>query len=310
MAEKVIHQNGKSRLHRNTMTDYVLIVICALIAFVTVYPMWYVICCALSEPIEVLRGNITFRPIGFTTDSLALVARNQEMWHAMMMSVFYASVATVGMLICCMLMAYPLTRPNLKCRRLVVIFLVLPMYFSGGLTPTFIIMTKVLKLYNTVWAVVLPSFISIFNIILCRTFLASLPQELNEAAFIDGAGNWQVLWRIVLPLAKPVLAVISIYTIVGNWNAWWNSMLYQTKTYMHPLQMYLQRLIIQQSVNIMELAEAGADADELRNAAQQALSARQIKFSFIVFVTVPILMIYPMFQKHFVKGVMLGSPKG
>lgn len=295
---------------RSKIFDGAVMILCTLIGFITLYPMWYVICCAVSEPVEVLRGSITIWPVGFSLDSFRTVLSNQEMWSSMKMSVFYTVLATVGMLTVCMLMAFPLTRPNLRFRRLVVIFLVVPMYFSGGMIPTFIVYTKVLNLYNTVWAVIFPSFISIFNIILCRTYLASLPNDLSEAAYIDGAGNWQVLTRIVLPLAKPVLAVISIYTIVGVWNSWWYSMLYQTKTYLHPLQMFLQRLIIQQSINLQDLMQSGADADEIAQAAKKAMSARQLKFSFIVVTTLPILMVYPMFQKHFVKGVMLGSLKG
>ena len=290
--------------------DVSIVAICALLGFITLYPMWYVICCSISDPYAVLRNDVVIWPVGFSLESFKTVFSDANLLGATKMSVFYTLTALVGMMATCTLMAFPLTRPNLKFRKLVVIFLVIPMYFTAGMVPRFIMFTKVINLYNTVWAVVLPSFVSIFNIILCRTYMASLPNDMCEAAYIDGAGNWQVFTRIVLPLCKPVLAVIAIYTIVGNWNAWWNSMIYQTKTDLHPLQMYLRRLIIQQSVNLTDLASSGADADEIAQAAQKAMAARQLKYSFIVVTTVPILMVYPMFQKHFVKGVMLGSLKG
>ncbi len=290
--------------------DTILVIVCVLIGLITLYPMWYVICCSISEPREVLKGAVTIWPRGFSLSNYRTVLFNTDFWNAAKMSVFYTTVCTVGMLVACMLMAYPLTRPNLFFRKFVVIFLVVPMYFGGGMAATFIIYTKVLGLYNTIWAVILPGFVSIFNIILCRTYVAGLPHDLSEAAFIDGAGNFQVLLRIVVPLSKPVLAVIAIYTIVGIWNSWWNSMLYQTKTYLHPLQMYMQRLLIQQSINIMDLAESGADAEEIMEASRKAMSARTLKFTFITVATLPILLTYPMFQKHFVKGVMLGSLKG
>ena len=208
-----------------------------------------------------------------------------------------------------MLMAFPLTRPNLKFRKFVTFFLLIPMYFGGGMIASFIVVAKFLDLYNTVWAIILPG-VSIWNIILCKTFLQSIPAELSEAAYIDGASNTQVLLKIFVPLAKPVLAVISIYTIVGIWNSWFGSMLYQSDTSLHPAQMYLQRILIQQNVNLAELIKKGATKEMIEAAAESANLAKQLKYSMIVVVTLPILMVYPLFQKHFVKGVMLGSLKG
>ncbi len=226
-----------------------------------------------------------------------------------MMSLFYVVIGLTIMLVSCMLMAFPLTRPNLKGRKLVTFFLLIPMYFSGGMITTFIVVAKFLNLYNTVWAIILPG-VSIWNIILCKTFLESIPQDLSEAAYIDGAGNTQVLLKIFVPLAKPVLAVISIYTIVGIWNSWFGSMLYQSRTNLHPAQMYLQRVLIQQQVNLARLMQEGVTMEMVKDAVETANVAKQLKYAMIVVVTLPILMVYPMFQKHFVKGVMLGSLKG
>lgn len=296
--------------NRKTATDYILAAVAVLIGVVTVYPMWYVFCMSISDPAAVIRGDVTFFPIGFYIESYQTIFKDTALFHALFNSLLYVAFSLAMMLVSCLMVAYPLTRPNLKFRKFVVFFLLIPMYYGGSMIPTYMIYTKVLHLYNTFWAVAVPHGIGIMNIILCRSFLASIPQDLTDAAYIDGASNTQVLVRIIIPLAAPVLAVISIYTIVAVWNSWFSSMLYQTNTDLHPVQMYLQRLLIQQKVNINALVEQGASAATIANAVRAAQLANQLKYAMICVVTLPILMVYPMFQKHFVKGVMLGSLKG
>lgn len=296
-------------LHRLTGTDIAITVIVVIIGLITVYPMWYVICMSISSPTAVAQGTISFFPDAFRLDAYKLVFKDAQLIHSLLMSLFYVVIGVAIMLTSCMLMAYPLTRPNLKFRKQITIFLLIPMYFSGGMIASFLVVAKFLHLYNTVWAIILPG-VSIWNIILCKTFLQSIPNDLSEAAFIDGASNLQVLLKIFVPLAKPVLAVITIYTIVGIWNSWFGSMIYQTHVELHPAQMYLQRILIQQNVNMMELVKDGATEDMLKAAAESAHLAKQLKYAMIVVVSVPILLVYPFFQKHFVKGVMLGSLKG
>ena len=296
-------------LHRITGTDIAITVIVVVIGLITVYPMWYVICMSISTPSAVAQGSITFWPDAFRLDSYKVIFKDGDLGRSLLMSLFYVVVGLAIMLVSCMLMAFPLTRPNLKYRKFVTFFLLIPMYFGGGMIATFIVVAKFLHLYNTVWAIILPG-VSIWNIILCKTFLQSIPHDLSEAAYIDGASNTQVLLQIFVPLAKPVLAVISIYTIVGIWNSWFGSMLYQSNTALDPAQMYLQRVLIQQNVNLSELMKKGATKEMMQAAAEAANMAKQLKYSMIVVVTLPILIVYPLFQKHFVKGVMLGSLKG
>lgn len=296
-------------LHRITGTDIVIMAVVVLIGLVTLYPMWYVICLSISDPASVAQGRIVFWPDAFRLDSYKIIFKDSQLWHSLLMSLFYVVVGLAIMLTSCMLMAFPLTRPNLKFRKLVTFYLLVPMYFGGGMIASFLVVAKFLNLYNTVWAIILPG-VSIWNIILCKTFLDSIPHDLSEAAYIDGAGNNQVLLKIFIPLAKPVLAVIAIYTIVGIWNSWFGSMLYQTDQSLHPAQMYLQRVLIQQQVDLAKLAQEGATQEMMEAAAETANVAKQLKYSMIVVVTLPILLVYPMFQKHFVKGVMLGSLKG
>lgn len=290
--------------------DVIVILLSLFVCFITMYPMWYVIIMSISDPVAASGSSIKFWPVGFYTGSYSVILAETDFWISLRNSVGYVLIGTVLMLMTTMLVAYPLTRPNLKGRKACVVFLLIPMYFGGGLIPTFIIMTQVLKLYNTIWATILPASYSIWNIILCKTFLQSIPHELAEAAYIDGAGNRQALTHIYLPLSKPVLAVISIYTIVGIWNSWFGAKIYQTDPAIQPAQLYLQKVLVEQSVDMTKMLEQNMSPEMIEAMNAKALSARQLKYSMIVIVTLPILMVYPMFQKHFVKGVMLGSLKG
>ena len=161
-------------------------------------------------------------------------------------------------------------------------------------------------MYDTRLAMILPGAVGIMNIILARTYFTTIPSSLSESAEIDGANNFQILFDIFIPLSKPILAVIAIYTIVNIWNSWFNAMVYLPSPDKHPLQMYLQRILVSQTIDLTELKTA----EEIQQAQQKALGATQLKYSMIVFITMPIIFVYPMFQKHFMKGVMLGSLKG
>ena len=284
----------------------VVTLIAVFTCFITIYPMWYVIVMSVSDPAAAAAGKVTFWPVGFSVSSYELVLNNPRFWISIRNSVLYVLVGCVLMLFTTMSVAYPLTRPNLKGRKLVNLFLIIPMYFGGGMIPSFILVTK-LGLYNSPLALILPGCYSIWNIILCRTYLASIPHELGEAAFIDGATNMQALMRIYLPLAKPVLAVILIYTIVGVWNTWFSAVLYTTRQEIQPIQVYLQTVL--NAANPKDLG-VNYTPEALEVYMRRAMNARQVKYAVIVVVTVPILMVYPMFQKHFTKGIMLGSLKG
>ena len=299
----------RKKLKRLTLFDVIVLILSAGACFITIYPMWYVIIMSISDPVVAAGSGVTFWPSGFYLGSYQIILREMDFWLSVRNSVLYVIAGLVLMLATTLLVAYPLTRPNLKGRKACVIFLLIPMYFSGGMIPSFILITK-LGLYNTPWATILPGAYGICNIILCKTYLQSIPHELAEAAYIDGAGNMQALTRIYLPLAKPVLAVISIYTIVGIWNSWFGAKLYQPNPAIQPVQLYLQKVLVEQSVDLSKMMEQNMTQEMMEAMTAKAMSARQLKYSMIVVVTLPIIMVYPMFQKHFVKGVMLGSLKG
>ena len=193
---------------------------------------------------------------------------------------------------------------ELRGRKYVVAFVLLPMYFGGGLIPTFLLMSK-LNLYNNIFAIIVPASFNIWYIILTRTYFTGLPRDIRESAFIDGASNFTVLRRIYLPLAKPILAVVSIYSIVTMWNNWFAAQVYLPDKNLHPLQLYLKRVLVAQTVDLTKLNSA-----DIENAMNQMLSATQMQYAMIIFTTLPIIFTYPFFQKYFIKGVMLGSLKG
>lgn len=281
-----------------------LVSFCLVILFITIYPMYYVLILSISKPTEVAKGGIYFWPRGLYLGSYEVIIKDTRLWRSYLNTIIYAGCSTLLMLFTTTIMAYPLTRPNLKFRKAVVFFLILPMYFSGGLIPTFLVYYK-LGLYNTMLAMILPS-VSIWNIILVRTYFQSIPRSVVESAFIDGANHFQILWSIFIPLSKPVLAVISIFTIVGVWNNYFSAMVYLPSEELHPIQMYLQRILVAQSVDLRKTMTM----EDTRDAIKRMLTSEQLKYSIIMFVSLPIIMVYPLFQKYFIKGVMLGSLKG
>lgn len=284
------------------------LLICLFGVLICLYPMYYVFIMSISDPIESATG-VYFLPKKIFLGGYRILLKDPELWRGLGNTVLYCAVTTLGMLFVTFLAAYSLSRPKLKGRRLVVIYLLVPMYFGGGLIPGYLNMVK-LGLYNTRLALMLPAFCGISYIILVTTYLRSQPRDLEEAAFVDGAGHWTVMSRIALPLAKPVLAVISIYQIVGQWNSWFGAMVYLTDYTKHPVQLYLRRILVQNTNLIKELASRGITPEEAENVMMRSMSSRQLKYAVIMIVTLPIVCVYPMFQKHFVKGVMLGSLKG
>lgn len=303
-----ISKKHKSRLKHWEAFDTVVTIIAILVCFITIYPMWYVICMSFSEPLAAARGEVSFWPVGFSIESYKIVFQNTQFWVGIRNSVFYVVAVCAIMLFTTVCVAYPLSRPNLKGRKFLNIYLLIPMYFGGGLIPYFLVVTR-LGLYNNPLALILPCSFSIWNIIMCRTYFQnSIPKELSEAAMLDGASNMQILRKVVIPLAKPIIAVIMIYTAVGVWNSWFDASIFTTDKAIQPVQMFLRRVLVQQTSTTQSMA--GMTAEIQQAMAEMQMSNRQIRYSMIVIVTVPILMIYPMFSKYFTKGVVMGSLKG
>ena len=302
--------NKNSRIHEGSLAgDIVIYAIVILLCLVCLYPMYFVLVTSLSDPAYAQQMTTYLWPKSQTGVYLGAYKRpfsDTTMWGAYKNTIVYTILPTVLMIVTCALCAYPLTSPKLIGRKVCNIFLLIPMYFGGGLIPTFLLMTK-LHLYDNMWAVIVPASFSIWYIILTRTYFASIPEELREAAKIDGANNYRCLWNVYLPNAKPILAVIALYTIIGVWNSWYHASIYITDREWQPLQLFLRRILVEQTE---QLANATMDdAETLRMAQEQQISNNQLKYTIIIVSSLPMLVAYPFFQKYFVKGVMLGSLK-
>lgn len=297
----------RNRIRRGSpIVSALFYIIIAILCFAAAYPIYYVIIKSISDPVRAVKENITFLPAGFYLGLYKPIVMDIMMWRSYAFTIFYTAANTLLVLLTSIMGAYPLASPKLRGRKLVVFYMLIPMFFYGGMIPSFLNNLQ-LGLYNNVWAMIIPGGVNIGYIILLRTyFFSSVPAELRESAEMDGAGVLKILTKIYVPLAKPVLAVIAIYCIVGNWNSWFGAMIYLPNPDLHPLQMYLRRVLVAQTVDLTQ----NVTRDMLDEAVRQSLSAQQMKYALIVFTTLPILMIYPFFQKHFVKGIMLGSLKG
>lgn len=293
---------------KSIAASVIIYIVVALMAFVCVYPMYFVLITSLSDPQYAQQMNVYWWPkseTGVFLGSYERLVTDITMWKAYANTIVYTIIPTVLMLVTCCLCAYPLTSPKLVGKKIINFFILVPMYFGGGLIPTFLLMTK-LGLYDNIWAVIIPASFSIWYIILTRTYFASIPEEMREAAKIDGANNYQCMFQIYIPNAKSILAVIAIYTLVARWNAWYDAMIYIPNTALQPLQLYLRRVLIDQTVDLTQALSA-ADMEAL---VLKQMSNDQLKFSMIIFTTLPILCAYPFLQRYFIKGVMVGSLKG
>lgn len=290
---------------RIAIADVVVCAVCVFLAIMTLYPMYYVLIMSISGPEAVLKMDVILYPKDVQFNSYQVILAKTDMWRSYANTIFYVIVTTLFMVTTSLLVSYPLTFKNLVGRKLLVVFLLIPMYFSGGLIPSFLLVNS-LGLYNTIWAVILPGAYGIWNIILMRTYLNSISETLREAAKIDGANNFQILFQIYRPLAKPIIGVIAIYTVVGVWNSWFNALVYLTDIDLQPLQLYLRRVLIE----VTQRLDAAVTAEEARRIADLRLQNITLQYAMIIFTTLPMIFVYPFFQKSFVKGVMIGSLKG
>ena len=270
-----------------------------LLTLITLYPFVYVFSMSVSDPYAVMRQEVWLLPKGFTLDSYEKVFQNKDLWMNYGNTLWYTVVGTLINMVCLVIGAYPLSRKNLFLRRPIMKAITFTMFFSGGMIPTFMVINS-LGLYNTRWAMVIPNAVSVWNLIIARTYFEGIPEELIESAKLDGANDLTILGRVVLPLSKSILAVLMLFSAVNHWNAYFNAVLYLPSPEIQPLQIYLQKLLI----NMSDIS--GGDNPLGISRSMQVV---QMRYSTILVVTLPILCIYPFLQKYFVKGVMIGAIK-
>lgn len=297
-----------SSMGRMTMGDKVFEVVncifLGLIACIILYPLIYVVSASFSDAMAVTSGKMWLWPVDVTLENYQQVFKNDNIMRGYRNSLIIMGSGTALNLVMTILAAFPMSRRDLWGRDVLMKLMTFCMFFSGGLIPTYLLIAKTLKLMNNWLALILPGALSVYNMIIMRTYFStSIPYELHEAAEIDGCTPFGTLMRIVLPLSGPIIAVIGLYYAVGHWNSYFSALLYINREDIQPLQLYLRKVLT--ANNTQSLMEMGAD-----EAARAAMRAETIKYSVIVVSSVPMLIIYPFVQRFFVKGVMIGSVKG
>ncbi|SEG66977.1 carbohydrate ABC transporter permease [Paenibacillus sp. UNC499MF] len=271
-----------------------------LLMIVTIYPLVYVVFASLSDAGSLLaHKGFLWKPVGFSLDAYANVFRNPMILKGYGNTFFVVIAGLAINILLTSLGAYALSRKSLAYRKRIMLFIVFTMFFSGGLIP-FYLTVKGVGLANTLWALIIPTAVNTFNLILMKTAFEGIPDALEESAKIDGANDFVILFRIVLPLSLPVLAVMLLYYGVGHWNAWFNALIFLQERSMFPLQLILREILLQGEAN----SNLGASEGDV------AMLTVTLKYATIIVATVPILLVYPFLQKYFVKGALIGAIKG
>lgn len=297
-----VRNNKVKKSKEDKIFDFILYGIAAILIVVALYPMYFIVIASISNPNLVSNGEILFLPKGINFKAYEQLASYSQLWTGYKNTILYVIFGTIFTLVVNIPAAYALSRRKLYGRTALTIFYLIPMFFTGGLIPTYLAVQQ-FHLLDTFWVMVLPFSVVTYYIIVGRTFFAnSIPEELWEAAQLDGCGYMGFFFRIVLPLSKAVIAVIALWAAVGQWNSYFNALIYLRDPELQPLQIILRNILISnQTISSMTTGAAAAEAKQM---------ADLIKYAVIVVSSAPIMCLYPFVQKHFNQGVMLGSLKG
>ena len=287
--------------------NYTLVVI---ITLIILYPLYFTVIASISEPYDVVSGNVVLWPKGFTLDSYRQIFQNEEIWVGFRNSVAYTVFGTLMSLVLTIPAAYALSKKNLWGRGLITTYFVIIMYFSGGLLPTYLVVRD-LGLLNQPYTLIIIGSFSVYNMVVARTYYqSSIPESLYEAAEIDGCSGFGQFFRIAVPLSKPIIAVIALYSAVGRWNDFYNSLVYITNSDYYSLQQVLRNILLESQNALAAIDGNTMSSEEMVYFMRRAYMAEAMKYAIIFVSSLPMLLIYPLVQKHFVKGVMIGSVKG
>lgn len=292
---KNLTKNDKVILFLNNVI-LVLIVLCVLI------PLIYIVIASFTQPSTLLNKGLALSPANWTLEGYKRVFKDSEMIIGFKNSMLYSAAFAIISVAITLFAAYPLSRENFVGRKPLMTFFVITMFFNGGLIPTYLVV-KNLNMLNTVWSILLPGAINVWNLILARTYFQSIPAALKEASTVDGANDTQYFFKILMPLCKPIIAVLVLYQFVGQWNSYFDAMIYLKSSSLEPLQIVLRSILVQNQPS-MNMGTNAADTAQLQQIAEM------IKYSSIVISSLPLILMYPFFQKYFEKGIMVGSIKG
>ncbi len=284
--------------------QFIVHLILVLITLGTMYPLLYVVSASFSDPMAIVKGEVWLLPKDLTLDAYRKVFGNSDIMTGYRNSLIYLVVGTSINILMTTMGAYALSRKDFKGRYALTLIFTFTMLFNGGLIPTYLVFKNMLGLYDNLWVMVIPSAISIWNLIIMRTyFQTSIPMELQEAAFIDGCSNIRTLISVVLPLSAPIIAVMTLYYGVAHWNSYFTALIYLNDSDRYPLQLVIRGILIKEDTQAM----AGGQGESI---VDQLLLVEGMRYAVIVVSSLPMLMLYPLIQRHFVKGVMMGAIKG
>ena len=285
---------------RSRLFDWLNTILMILIILATLYPFYYITIVSLSNGNAVLRGEVRFWPVGLTLESYKLVFQNPTMPKSLVNSVVYTFVGTAINLVMTALCAYPLARPKFSGRGFFTWVVSLTMFFSGGLIPLYLLVMQ-LGIKNSMWALVLPVAINVWNMFILRTSFQQIPEEIYEAAVIDGANDLQTMFNVILPLSMPVMATLLMFYAVAHWNDFFNGLIFLDDRNKYPVQLVMRNIVILGRFEQTNELAGGSDFSAIE---------QTLKYATIMVSTLPILAVYPFVQRYFVKGVMIGAIKG
>ena len=294
-------------MRKFTFVDIILYIIIFIVNITMIYPVLLTIFKSFSSAEAVLSGAVKWYPVGFNTEAYALVFKERLLVRSYANTVLYSAIYAIMFLTLTTIAGYALSIKEFRYRNFVTILFVIPMYFGGGMIPSYLLIRN-LGLLNTIWAITLPGALGGYNIFVFRAFYQNIPSSMRESAVIDGAGDGRILYKIIVPLSKPLYATFALFSIVGMWNSFFGPLIYFTSPDKMPIQVLLRRLLIQEDMSMLrsEAARQMAQATYL----QKRVTPESMKCAAIIVTIVPILLLYPFIQKYFVKGVMIGAIKG
>lgn len=297
--------NAKRKIRKGDRAfDTVVTILLVLAGIAALYPLLYVLSASISDPTAVNSGRVVLFPKGIQFEGYKMVFKSEWILKGYRNSVLYTLGGTLVNVLVTFMAAYALSRPNLYGKKFITLFLAIPMWFGGGLIPTFLVV-KNLHLNNTPFVLIVLGAFSMYNCLICRTYIKSnIPEQLIEASRIDGCTDFRIIWQIVLPLSGPILAIIALFAALGFWNDYFNALIYLDSRELQTLQLFLREILIKQQTITTQVS------GDVTAMMQQAQMAQVMKYALIVIASLPMLIIYPFLQKFFVKGIMIGSIKG
>ena len=278
-------------------------VLLGIMVIAVLIPLIYVVIASVTDPTTLINSGISFNPTKWMIDGYKRVLKDGSLLLGFKNSLVYSVLFSFISVVVTLLVAYPLSRAGFVGKKFIMSIFVFTMFFGGGLIPTYLLV-KNLNMLDTMWSIVLPGAVNVWNIILCRTYFQGIPKELREAAIVDGSSDIQYFFKILLPLCKPIIAVLALWQFVAQWNSFFDAMMYLKSATLQPLQIILRSILVQMQPN------PGMISDTAQDTAQRQQISELVKYACIVISSLPLMLMYPFFQKYFEKGVLVGSIKG